>query len=676
MNSRRKLVVALGVSVAAVMTLLGYQLWSSYQESLSEAETKTRNYAAILETRLDATLRRADGDLRDLASRLPVAALSKQAVPRYAREIDAHLDLHMIGFEELAGMRVFDTDGDLIYTSNSKTIPRTNVIDRDYSFFVTAGVAREDVLAGWKQRSLTIGLSALLLLGLLIGLMYRLSHAEATLKSSEELMRSTFEQAAVGIAHIAPDSYRILKVNEKFCQLLGYSRDELTAMDSTILVSPDQMPAREAARAQLIAGEIGSSSCKRRFIRKDGSMLWVNRSLSLVRDPAGQPEYFISVIEDTTKRKRVEDALRASEEKFSKAFHASPDSITLSKLETSEFVEVNEGFVRISGYSREEAIGRTAIELGLWTQTDQRAELIARLFAGKQVHSLETVLSRKDGAKRVVLISLEIIDLGGEKYMLTIGRDVTEPRQAEDEIRRLNETLEQKVKERTLELEHSNEELAAFSYSVAHDLRAPLRGINGFSAILADEYVGKLDAMALGYLERIRVASVHMGDVMDDLLALAHAGRAELQRQEVDLSAMAQAIAANLRSAAPQRRVEFVITPGLMASADPGLMRIALDNLFGNAWKFSAKTEGAKIEFGLTTAEGQLAYFVRDNGAGFDPAYSSKLFEQFQRLHTDKEYEGTGVGLAIVARVIRRHGGRIWAEGAVGRGATFHFTLG
>jgi light-regulated signal transduction histidine kinase (bacteriophytochrome) len=162
---------------------------------------------------------------------------------------------------------------------------------------------------------------------------------------------------------------------------------------------------------------------------------------------------------------------------------------------------------------------------------------------------------------------------------------------------------------------------------------------------------------------------------MDDLLALAHASRAELQRQEVDLSAMAQAVAASLESAEPQRRVEFVIAPGIRADADPGLMRIALDNLFGNAWKFSARTEGARIEFGLAAAEGRPAYFVRDNGAGFDPAFSRKLFEQFQRLHTEREYEGTGVGLAIVARVIRRHGGRIWAEGAVGQGAVFYFTL-
>jgi len=206
-------------------------------------------------------------------------------------------------------------------------------------------------------------------------------------------------------------------------------------------------------------------------------------------------------------------------------------------------------------------------------------------------------------------------------------------------------------------------------------LRTPLRSINGFSAILAAEYAGALDARAQDYLQRIRAATSRMGGVMYDLQALAFASRTELHGQEVDLSAMAREVAASLREKAPQRRVEFVIAPGMAASADPGLMRIALGNLFGNAWKFTSKREHAIIEFGLTTAHGKRAYFLRDNGIGFDQAFSGKLFGQFQRLHTDKEYEGAGIGLAIVARVIRRHEGQIWAEGAVEQGATFYFTL-
>jgi light-regulated signal transduction histidine kinase (bacteriophytochrome) len=232
------------------------------------------------------------------------------------------------------------------------------------------------------------------------------------------------------------------------------------------------------------------------------------------------------------------------------------------------------------------------------------------------------------------------------------------------------------VTERTQELQRSNEELEAFSYSLAHDLRTPLRGISGFSAVLAAESAGKLGTTGLDYLNRIQAATRRMGDLIDDMLALAHASRTPLQRQEVDLSRLAQAIAAGLKQSEPLRRVEFAITPGIMVRADPGLMRISMENLLGNAWKFTSKADSAKIQFGLTSVEGKPAYFVRDNGIGFDPAFSSKLFVQFQRLHTASEYDGTGTGLAIVARVVRRHGGRVWAEGAVDQGATFYFTLG
>ncbi len=225
------------------------------------------------------------------------------------------------------------------------------------------------------------------------------------------------------------------------------------------------------------------------------------------------------------------------------------------------------------------------------------------------------------------------------------------------------------------ELEVANRELEAFSYSVSHDLRAPLRSINGFSQILLEDYSGTLDEEGRSYLRRVQAASQHMGRLIDDLLALSRVTRVPLRREHVDLSALAREIAMDLKSNDPEREVEFAIPDGLSATGDPGLLRVALENLLGNAWKFTSKKPEARIEFGALLQNGERTYFVRDNGAGFEMAYANKLFGAFQRLHPANEFEGTGIGLATVQRVIRRHGGSVWAEGEVGRGATFYFTL-
>jgi len=231
------------------------------------------------------------------------------------------------------------------------------------------------------------------------------------------------------------------------------------------------------------------------------------------------------------------------------------------------------------------------------------------------------------------------------------------------------------VVERTIQLEAANRELEAFSYSVSHDLRAPLRGIDGFSQALLEDYADTLDDQGRDYLRRVRSATQRMAGLIDDLLNLSRITRGELRREAVDLSAQARSVAEQLRQAQPERQVEFHIADGLTAEGDPRLLRIALENLLGNAWKFTGKTDPAVIEFGLRRERGEAIYFVRDNGAGFDMAYAGKLFGAFQRLHDVREFEGTGIGLATVQRIIRRHGGRVWAEGESGHGATFHFTL-
>jgi light-regulated signal transduction histidine kinase (bacteriophytochrome) len=249
--------------------------------------------------------------------------------------------------------------------------------------------------------------------------------------------------------------------------------------------------------------------------------------------------------------------------------------------------------------------------------------------------------------------------------------DITERLRAEAQIRHLNEQL----KARAQALAEANNELESFSFSVSHDLRAPLRVISGYSHILLEDCCDKLGAEDKDGLQAVVAASQRMGELIDDLLQLSGITRSELHRAPVDLSALARSVADELRKANPERSVELLIEPDLITQADARLMRIVLENLLGNAWKFTSQKPVARIEFGRTTRKGAPAYFVRDNGAGFDMAYANKLFGAFQRLHSTTEFPGTGIGLATVQRVIHRHGGQVWAEGEVGRGATFYFRL-
>jgi light-regulated signal transduction histidine kinase (bacteriophytochrome) len=249
-----------------------------------------------------------------------------------------------------------------------------------------------------------------------------------------------------------------------------------------------------------------------------------------------------------------------------------------------------------------------------------------------------------------------------------------EPIRTDGELRRLNEELERRVKERTIQLEALNKELEALAYSISHDLRAPLRSIRGFSEVLLERYSSNLDARGQEFLRRVHDSSQHMDHLIDDLLKLSRVSRAELKPQGVDITSLTEGLAAELRESEPNREVEFVIKPNLQADGDERLLRVALDNLLRNAWKFTSKQPRAKIEVGMIR-EPESAFFVRDNGAGFDMVYATRLFGVFQRLHTANEFPGTGVGLATVQRIINRHGGRIWADAKLNQGATFYFTL-
>ncbi len=367
--------------------------------------------------------------------------------------------------------------------------------------------------------------------------------------------------------------------------------------------------------------------------------------------------------------------LAESDARFRGLVEAAPDAIVIADG-GGRIVLVNAQTEILFGYSREEMLGQT-VEM-LLPERFRPAHVGLRRGYTANPHTrpmgagADLFARRKDGGEFPVAISLSPFLVGPDQYVFSDIRDVSEQRAAQKRIQELNDSLAQQ----NAELHAINQELEAFSYSVSHDLRAPLRAIDGFSQILAKENAGQLDEKGLDRLNRVRRAAQHMGSLIDDLLKLSRVTRAELQFQSVNLSGLAEEVVEALRKQEPERTVAVDIAPGLAARGDPKLLRIALDNLLGNAWKFTSRAADARIEFGLDAQADGPVYRVRDNGAGFDMAYADKLFGAFQRLHDTGEFPGTGIGLATVQRVVHKHGGRIWAHSEPGLGATFEFTLG
>ncbi|MDD5344122.1 MAG: PAS domain S-box protein, partial [Smithella sp.] len=380
---------------------------------------------------------------------------------------------------------------------------------------------------------------------------------------------------------------------------------------------------------------------------------------------------------DITERKKAEEKLKQSQ-LFNEAVINSIPGLLYLYDDTGHLIHWNkQHFEDLTGYSGEEIKDRYILDWfgGAEPDTSIIKKGISETTT-KGYGTAEARLLTKDGNSIFMSFTGVKLNIYGRDHLLGIGIDITERKKAEKELEKYHEHLEELVRERTIHLEASNKELEAFSYSASHDLRAPLRSIEGFSQALLEDYRDKLDIQGKDYLTRIKTATKRMADLIEDMLQLSRITRMEMNIEKVNLTLLARSVINELQKSQPQRHVEIRIAESLEDKADLRLTRIILNNLLGNAWKFTERQAKAKIEFGLLKSEvGEKVYFIRDNGAGFDMAYADKLFAPFQRLHADDEFPGTGIGLATVRRIINRHGGKVWAEGQIDKGATFYFSL-
>lgn len=533
-----------------------------------------------------------------------------------------------------------------------------------------------DGTARWFQLVIQPFLDGLFILSLDITERKR---AVEEIRQRESRFRAVAESASDSILIIDEES-RVLYANNATENVFGYSPGELNGKKLTML-----MP--EVFREQHTAGlkryertgvrRLNWGSLEFPGLHKSGRELPLE--VSFGEFTSNGKRNFAGIIRDSSQRKFAERALRESEARLSGIIESAMDAV-ITVDEDQKIILFNSAAERMFLYPREEAIGqpvdrfipqRFRSEYKGHIESSGTTQLTRRSRAG-----LDALYGlRADGEEFPIEASISQIEADGRKIYTVILRDVTERALAEERNRRLNDDLELRVADRTAQLEAANSELESFSYSVSHDLRAPLRHINGFSQALLEDYSDKLDDIGKGFLNEVRGASREMAELIDDLLMLARVTRSEMDPQEVDLSSLAWEVIGELRKMEPDRVNAFEVQPDLFAVCDRRLARIVLVNLIGNAWKFTAKVDSTRIEFGQADVRGGPHFFVRDNGAGFDMAYANKLFGAFQRLHSGTEFEGTGIGLATVRRIVTRHGGEVWAEGENGKGAVFYFTL-
>jgi PAS domain S-box-containing protein len=494
--------------------------------------------------------------------------------------------------------------------------------------------------------------------------------AEKTLREREEFFRLLSENMTDMIAVVDRDGRRLYN-SASYRNVLG-DPEGLHGTDSFADIHPDDQERVKAIFRQTVETGEGQRA-EYRFLLPDRSVRYVESQGSVIKDESGKVSKVVVVSRDMTERKLAESELS----RLATAVEAAAEAIIITDAEES-IVYVNPAFEHLTGYGKDEVIGRTSRSLKLEDSSDLTEYNRAwdRLKQGI-AWTGALIDHRRDGSPFSAEETIAPIrDYQGSLIgFVAVIRDVTERRQAEEKIHRMNEELESRVARRTAELESANKELEAFSYSVSHDLRAPLRAIDGFSRILLDDCSGELSEEAQRLLGRVRHNTRQMGELIDDLLTFSRLSRQPLTKVNTSHGEVVARALTDLREERKGREVAINIGELAACMADPALLKQVYINLLSNALKFTRDAGSATIDIQSEKVDGATVYSIRDNGVGFDARYDDKLFGVFQSLHRAEDYEGTGVGLAIVQRIVQRHGGRVWAMSETGKGATFYFTL-